>query len=241
MAGGLLLAQHEYTAADIDNGGLLYRNNCMVCHGPDGNQVAGLDLLRGKFSKAVTDEDLVRVIRTGHPGTPMPANNLLEAQASNIVAYLRSNAAAAARTSVIQGDPTRGRALLESKGGCLNCHRVKGQGSRLAPDLSDVGALRRQVEIEASILDPGATVLPQHRFIRVTPRSGAAVTGRLLNQDSFTVQLIDGQNQLRSFAKSDLRELTIIKESQMPSYKGKLSSQEVADVVSYLVSLKGNN
>jgi putative heme-binding domain-containing protein len=111
----------------------------------------------------------------------------------------------------------------------------------MGPDLSDIGMQRRAMELEKSLLDPGAGVLPQHRFVQVTPKSGPAVTGRLLNQDTFTLQLIDSQERLRTFVIADLREYSVQKDSRMPSYKDKLSRQELADVVSYLVSLKGMN
>ena len=93
--------------------------------------------------------------------------------------------------------------------------------------------------LETSILDPDAEVLPANRFVHVVQKDGTSITGRLLNQDNFTVQLIDPQGKLRSFIKSDLRESTVLTKSQMPSYKGKLNAQEVADLVSYLSSLKG--
>ncbi len=70
-------------------------------------------------------------------------------------------------------------------------------------------------------------------------RDGVATTGQLLNHDLFTVQLLDSKERLMSFQKSDLREYAFIDTSPMPSYKDKLSADEVADLVSYLVSLKG--
>jgi putative heme-binding domain-containing protein len=128
--------------------------------------------------------------------------------------------------------------VFESKGACLGCHRVNGNGSRLGPDLSNVGQLRRSVELETSMLDPDAEILGPNRFYRVVTRDGVTTTGRLLNLDSFTVQLLDSKEQLRSFQKSNLRDFGFIEKSPMPSYRGKLSAQELADVVSYLVSLK---
>ena len=67
---------------------------------------------------------------------------------------------------------------------------------------------------------------------------GTVVTGRLLSHDTFSVQLLDTTEKLRSFAKSDLREHGFIA-SPMPSYRGTLTPQEITDVVSYLASLKG--
>ena len=110
---------------------------------------------------------------------------------------------------------------------------------RTGPDLTDVGGQRRAAELEQSIVEPGAAVLPNHRSFRVVTRDGVAISGRLLNHDAFTVQLLDSKEQLRSFQKSTLREYAFVDSSPMPSYRDRLSAEELADLVSYLVSLKG--
>jgi hypothetical protein len=94
------------------------------------------------------------------------------------------------------------------------------------------------MDLERSLLDPDAEVLGQNRFYRVVTRDGVTTTGRLLNLDTFTVQMLDSNERLRSFVKSDLREHGFVEKSPMPSYKDKLNTQELADLVSYLVSLK---
>jgi len=236
LASSPLIAQHE-TAFDIEEGSRLFRTNCANCHGPDGNEIAGVDLGRGQFRRPSSDADLILIIRTGIPDTPMPASNLSEEQAARIVAYLRS-IAATKRSTVVTGDAVRGRAIFEGTGTCATCHRVDGMGSRLGPDLSSIGRNRRAVELEQSLLDPNAEVLPTNRFYRVVTEDGETTTGRLLNLDTFTVQIIDAKEQLRSFVKSSLRAHGFL-ETPMPSYRDKLGSQELADVVSYLVSLKG--
>lgn len=238
LAAGTVSAQHEYPATDVENGGRLFLASCAGCHGPDGDGVAGVDLGRGQFRRASSDEDLIRIIRTGIPNTGMPPNNISEVNAGNIVAYLRTIAAETRSTSA-PGDARRGQAIFEGKGGCASCHRVNGNGSRIGPDLTDVGGLRRAADLERSLVDPGAAVLPNHRFFRVVTREGVEVTGRLLNHDLFTVQLLDSREQLRSFQKTSLREQAFLDSSPMPSYRDKLTAEELADLVSYLVSLKG--
>jgi putative heme-binding domain-containing protein len=235
--GSSLSAQHE-TATDIEDGGRVFGNTCANCHGPDGDQVAGIDLGRGQFRRPMSDADLNRIIRTGIPGTPMPASNFSEEQAARVVAYLRS-LAASKRSVSASGDPARGKALFDGKGRCATCHRVNGNGSRLGPDLSNVGQLRRATDLEVSLRDPDAEVLGNNRFYRVTTKDGVTTTGRLLNLDTFSVQLLDSKEQLRSFLKSDVREHGFIEKSPMPSYSDQLTAQELADVVSFLVSLKG--
>jgi putative heme-binding domain-containing protein len=229
-------AQHE-TSADVQDGARVFRSSCANCHGPDGDQIAGIDLGRGVFRREMSDGDLIRVIRAGIPNTPMPPTNMSEEQAAKVVAYLRSTAATGRSTSAA-GDPVRGKTLFDGKGRCASCHRVGVTGSRLGPELSAIGRVRRAVDLEQSLLDPQAEIQPTGRFYRVVTKDGVATTGRLLNLDTFTVQLMDQKEQLRSFMKTDLREHGWAP-TPMPSYKGTLTTQEIADVVSYLVSLKG--
>jgi putative heme-binding domain-containing protein len=116
---------------------------------------------------------------------------------------------------------------------------VNGKGPRVAPDLSNVGALRTADMLEKSLVDPTAAMLPVNRSVRVVTRDGKVITGRRLNEDTYSVQLIDDHEQLMSLEKADLRDYAVLKTSSMPSYKDKLSLQELADVVAYLLSLKG--
>ena len=234
-----LLAQQQYTPVEAEIGRQLFTNNCISCHGPEGDAVQGVDLGHGHFRLASSDSDLVRIMRNGIPATGMPANNLSQEQAMAIVAYLRSIAASAASNAIPAGDVSRGKAIFEGKGECLSCHRVGAVGSRLGPDLSGIGRLRRIMELQRALLEPAAEVRPNNRFARAVTQNGTTITGRLLNQDTFTVQLLDSKEQLVSLSRSDLREFTFVKDSPMPSYRGKLSAEEVADLVTYLVSLKG--
>jgi cytochrome c oxidase cbb3-type subunit 3 len=241
VAGGSLLAQQRSdNSAAVAEGLRLYNSNCAACHGSDGDFVSGVDLRSGKFQRASTDSDLARIVSNGISGTAMPPTNFTAAQVTAVVAYLRSPRDTPVRSSS-SGDAGRGLALFEGKGACLTCHRVHGKGSRLGPDLSDIGGSRPAPELERSILDPNATVLPQHRFVRAITRDGVTITGRRLNEDTLTVQLIDSNERLVSLNRADLREYTLLKTSPMPSYQGKLTSQELADLVSYLLSLKASN
>ncbi len=231
-------AQHSFTPGDIQDGEQLYLRNCAVCHGPDGNMVPGTDLGHGTFRRTATDDGLVQIIRSGISGTAMPPHNISEFQALTIVAFLRS-LASSRQTAVAAGDAARGREIFEGKGNCQSCHRVRGKGSRLGPDLTDVGSNRRAAEIERSILEPDAEILPQNRFVRLVAKDGTTTTGRLLNQDGFTIQMMDSQERLLSFTRASLKSYSFLDKSPMPSYRGKLTTSEIANVVSYLVSLKG--
>jgi cytochrome c oxidase cbb3-type subunit III len=228
-------AQHE-TAADLLDGERAFRQSCANCHGPDGNLIPGIDFSRGQFRGQFSDDDLVRIIRTGIPNTAMPASpNMTDPQARQVVAYLRS--LPKTRAGTITGDTARGKTVFDSKGGCASCHRVGAIGSRVGPELTNIGAVRGAAELQRSLVEPAAEVQPTNRFYRVVQKDGTTVTGRLLGHDTFTVQMLDTKEQLRSFMKADLKEQGFVP-SPMPSYKSTLTPQELADVVSYLASLK---
>ena len=228
-------AQHE-TAQDLLDGQRAYGERCATCHGPNGDLIPNINFSAGVFRRPMTDADLARIIRQGIPNTPMAASNVTEVQAAQIVAYLRS--LAAARPAVaLAGDTARGKVVFDGKGNCTSCHSVAGVGGRKAPDLGDVGQARRTPELERALLEPQADVQPNHRYYRVVMNDGTAVTGWLLGFDTFNIRMIDGKEQLRSFVKSDLRSHGFI-ESPMPSYKNTLTPQELADIVSYLSSLR---
>lgn len=237
--GSPVLAQHA-TAFDIENGARAYQGSCAACHGPDGNLIAGIDFGRGAFRRAYTDDELARILIGGIPNTPMaPSPTMSQEQALQIVAYLRSLPETAIDASV-SGDAARGREIVRSSSDCMTCHRIGTTGSALGPDLSRVGLDRRAAELMRALVEPNAEVQPNQRSFTVTPKRGEPVTGRLLNHDTFTVQLFDKEGQLRSFNKEDLRDFGFVA-SPMPAYRDTLSSQALADVVSYLVSLRGGS
>jgi len=234
--GSRALAQHA-TAFDIEDGKRVYDASCANCHGPDGNLIAGIDFGRGAYRRQFSNDELAAVIVGGLPNTPMPPNpGMSNEQALRVVEYLRSMSEG--RVTAANGDARRGRTVFEGKGECTDCHAVRGVGSRVGPDLTSIGALRRAGELERSLLEPDAEVQPENRFYKVTPKNGEPVTGRLLNRDTFTVQLMDTDEQLRSFRIADLRDHGF-DDTPMPSARRKLSTQEIIDVVSYLSSLRG--
>jgi putative heme-binding domain-containing protein len=232
-------AQEPVAPVDVEDGQRLYLGACTNCHGPDGDAVPGVDLGHGQFRRASSDAELADIIRRGIPGTAMPPGNYSSRQASLIVAYLRSMATTGQKATAT-GDAARGHALFEGRGQCLTCHQVQGNGSRLGPDLTDIGRLRRVSELERALVDPPIEVRPQNRRARVVTRDGATITGRLLHHDTFTLLLLDSHEELRAFNKADVREITVIKTNPKMSYRDRLDAQELADLVSYLMTLKGN-
>lgn len=230
----------QYEQADIEQGAQLYSGHCVVCHGERGDAMPGANLGSGKFRHAETDRDLTTVIRNGVAGTAMAPSAYTESELAALVAYLR-NMSSVTLSEITLGDPARGRALFVGKGDCDSCHRVGSEGPRTAPDLSSIGATRTAATLQRALLDPDAALLPINRPVRATLRDGTVVTGRRLNEDTFSVQMLDSSERLVSLDRVDIREYAVSKEALMPSYATALTDAERADLVAYLLSLKGTN
>ncbi|HXD18308.1 MAG TPA: c-type cytochrome [Vicinamibacterales bacterium] len=227
----------EYTRADIEAGSRVYAQ-CVGCHGVNGDQIPNVDLRRGQFPTVVSDADIVRLMATGKPAAGMPPFSVLRTdEVTALVAYIRSGFDAAG-TAVKVGDPGRGEALFSGKGGCGTCHRVNGRGSYSATDLSEIGVMRKPASLQRALLDPAGAMIPGNRSVRAVTRDGRTMRGRRLNEDAYSIQLIDEQSRLVSLAKADLRSVEAIPTS-MPSYETTLTADERADLIAYLLSLKG--
>jgi len=228
----------QYSQADIDVGTRLYNGQCAQCHGANGDLVQGVDLRRGQFRRSSSDEDLARVITNGIPGAGMPPFALQPFELTGVLAFIRAGFDPLS-AAVKVGNPTRGRAIYDGKGACATCHRVNGIGSRVAPDLSDVGAARTPAAIQRSLLDPSSGMMPINRPVRIVMKDGRTITGRRLNEDTYTVQVMDAQERLLSIAKSDTRSVAVDTTSTMPSYAKSLTADELSDLIGYLLTLKG--
>jgi mono/diheme cytochrome c family protein len=258
-----LLAQHAFTPEEIAEGARLFQSNCTGCHGTAGDLVPGVALMSGKFRRATNDDEVAGIIRKGVPGTAMQGFNFTDQQAGMIVAYLKSFApdstAVSPGNAPALGDLGRGKQIFEGKGNCVSCHRVGDNGSRVGPDLSRAGLPRPPsaqfigfgggppapptpasivAQLQRDLLDPDADVSRANRMYRAVQKDGSTITGRLLNLDNFTVQLIDSKERLVTLQRADLREFAPVK-SAMPSYRDKLTQQELSDLLAYLMSLKG--
>jgi putative heme-binding domain-containing protein len=228
------------TPADLKNGQQLFMGQCARCHGSKGEGGRGAVLAQPRLRHAPDDEALFHVIQDGIKGTEMPAGYAVDTlETWQIAAYVRS--LGRVPTETVPGDAKRGQELYRSKGHCNQCHIISGQGGSIGPELTEIASRRSAAHLRAAVLDPESTLPEGFLEVRLVTKDGGRITGVRLNEDTFTIQVLDLNGGLHSFVKEDLKELQRdTGKSPMPSFRGALSAAEVDDLVAYLYSLRGN-
>ncbi|MEO7650516.1 MAG: c-type cytochrome [Bryobacteraceae bacterium] len=222
--------------ADLTSGQKLFQNHCALCHGPKGEGGRGPLLTRAKLSRAPDDSTLLKVIEDGIRGTEMPGASLSEREIKQTAAYVRSLGKVPQKP--VPGNAARGGETYSGKG-CANCHSIKGHGGVSGPDLAAIGARRSAAYLTEAVVNPGTSLPDGYLLLTVISKNGQSVTGVRLNEDSFSLQVQDNDGRAHSFWKHEIEQVQKQRgKSPMPSYKGKLSDEEITDLVAYLASLK---
>lgn len=224
------------TSADLAEGAVAFRHHCAACHGPQGQGGRSPDLTAVELHHGDTNEALFRTVRFGVSGTEMSGTRFPDKRVWQIVAYLQSLRSHPTEIDV-PGDPVRGKALFDGKGGCKSCHWVQGSGGRLGPELTRIGAGRSLDGLRLALVNPDADVSPDYWQWKVVDKDGKEIAGIRLGEDNFSLRLLDSNENLVSVDKQSLVRIQRQSVSSMPSYES-LSEKDLDDLVAYLHSLR---
>ena len=230
----------------ITDGAVLFRQECAFCHGVSARGgMRGPDLTTGSWTHGGSDADVSATITGGVPGTAMPPNKLTEGEVWRIGSYLRTLEKAPA---TVRGDAQRGESLFFGATRCSSCHIVNGRGGRLGPELTTVGSARSRAYIVESIREPGRHLSEvrglgeaTQKFDTVTlaTADGRTIVGVPMNEDTFSVQVMDMSERVQSFDKKTLKSFRHENRSLMPVYDAnRLADTDLDDVVAYLQTLR---
>ena len=137
----------------------------------------------------------------------------------------------------VAGNASAGERLFRGRGDCSGCHVIDGEGGRQGPELSTIGNRRSPDELLSDLVDPDERVEPRWWTMRVTHLDGTRVEGLRMNEGTYSLRILDAEDNLWSFLKRDLRESERIQTSSMPAYAGTLTAGELEDLVAYLYGL----
>jgi putative heme-binding domain-containing protein len=251
LAPALLLAQHDQRAAGARNpamqepgavaaGAKLYATSCAGCHGLDGTGGRGPNLIHRLESNPLKDDELFNTIRNGVPGADMPATPLSDADTWRLAAFIRALTGPAIETDV-PGDAAAGEKMFWSgKAGCGDCHAILGRGSRMGPDLSDVGGRMPLAQIREALIPPKNDPSRDHTLsgkegVVITLKSGQTIHGVARNRSNYSLQVVDSTGKLWLLRMSEVKDLKVQEHSIMPNdYGTRLTAEEMRDLLAYL-------
>src|SRR6184192_3089742 len=118
------------------------------------------------------------------PAAGMPAFDLPIAELEAVTLFVRSLSASSADANA-PGDRAAGELFFFGKGGCAECHMVRGWGRAVGPDLSAVGREMTLDEIGEAVRKPSAKIKPGYEVVRVRLREGGAIRGFARNQNLY--------------------------------------------------------
>jgi cytochrome c oxidase cbb3-type subunit 3 len=231
-----------------------FRANCAFCHGLGAHGGGrGPDLTRAQKMHGNADGDLFRTINQGVPGTAMPPNGatqqgvgMTEEEIWQVITYIRSVQVKADAQAA--GNASHGKALFYGSAACSTCHMINGKGGRLGPDLSTTGSARAKEYLVDSVRNPSRRLAQgigeamkefsqEYETVTVVDAGGQKFRGVVLNEDSFTLQMMDTREQLHLFEKSKLRSFEKSRESLMPAYSEKmLPEKDLQDILAYMLA-----
>jgi len=232
-----------------------FRINCALCHGLGARGGGrGPDLTRAVKKHTHSDGDMFQVISNGIPGTAMPSNGtngqgvgMTDEEIWQIITYIRSQEVKAPARPM--GNAARGKDLFYGDANCSLCHMIDGKGGRLGPELTSVGGSRTREAIIDSVRNPSRRLawglteatkeFPQeYESVTVGTADGKEIKGVTLNEDNFSVQIMDSGEQIHSLEKDKLRSFRKSRESAMPKYGvDVLSDKDLEDIVAFLTSV----
>ena len=233
----------------VADGEVLYNQHCTTCHGSGGGGgEIGPAIVSGvRADLGVSDGQTFNIIKNGVPGTPMSTQRLPETDIWKIVTYIHALRGTAI-DSPLPGDVAHGEQVFWGKGRCGSCHMLAGKGGLTAPDLSNIAGMRKASSISDALTKPqhhvygsgGAhlqTLYPMDSYLPVfvTTPDGKTVDGVLLNEDSYSVQMIGNDNQLHLFDRSKLLRVVVEPRSLMPTdYDKRLTTDEFKNLMAFL-------
>jgi cytochrome c oxidase cbb3-type subunit 3 len=242
--------KHVVDSAGAERGRTVWAAECITCHG---TQARGTDrgpnltrstvLLRDRYGSELGPYlKKGHMLQSGRPGTGLSDSELQDVSHflhQRLNEILAKGIGFFKTEGVLTGDAKAGAAFVNGEGKCTTCHAAT------ASNLNGIGGRYTPVDLQQRFLfpsrtgrggvaNPGAVVT-----VTVTPASGAAVSGVLVQMDDFDVTLRDASDVMRTFHRTPA--LKVTKTDPLHAHHlllDTISDKQMHDVVAYLASLK---
>lgn len=234
----------------VEQGKIIYNQACTACHGIDGTagEIAPALGAAGHVYARKTDSQIFDAVKNGIPGTGMlPLGvRLSDDDIWKVTAYIEALRGTAI-DAPLAGNVAHGKEIFSGKGHCSDCHMIDGKGGLIGPDLSDIAGKRNASSIIDALTKPDHLVygpggehqrqllpMANYRPVAVTTADGKIVKGVVLNEDSYSLQVMGMDNRLHLFDRSKVKVAYGTKSLMPTDYDKRLTPEEFKDLLAFL-------
>lgn len=136
---------------------------------------------------------------------------------------------------VQKGDLELGKAAFVKN--CAVCHTLEGQGGKVGPELTGIGA-RPKADILAEVIDPNRSVEGTYRQWIVQTKDQQVLTGRMLAESRTSLELIDATGKRMTIDRQDIKATRVSEQSMMPEGFEQIPPSDLAGLLEYLAQSK---
>ncbi|KPQ05701.1 MAG: monoheme cytochrome c, partial [Algoriphagus marincola HL-49] len=140
--------------------------------------------------------------------------------------------------ALAEGNVREGRTIFfqNQAAQCIRCHAYDDMGGNAGPRLNGIARQLSREELLIALVDPNARLAPGYGFVTLELENGETVSGTLENDSAEGVSLKNGQGEIKSYSKTEIKEKKLAP-SSMPSMAEMLNKREIRDLVSFLSTL----
>ena len=143
-------------------------------------------------------------------------------------------------TSLVSGSAERGREIFfGKKTACSSCHTVAGQGGKVGPDLTKIGAIRKQRDLLEAIMFPSSSFARGYKTWTIVTDRGRVQSGLITRETTDSLMLRRSDLSEVRIRRDSIEEMSESTTSVMPNgLDNRLTNQDLSDLLEYLSSLK---
>lgn len=141
--------------------------------------------------------------------------------------------------SIPNGNRNNGRQIYQRKTLlCATCHEINGQGGKVGPDLSSLGAYMTPGSILESLISPNTDIKQGYETVVVTKKDGKVISGTLDRKTETGALVRDAAGNIQTIANEEIQDMKISSISMMPpGLTASLRQDELVDLMRYLTTL----
>lgn len=136
-----------------------------------------------------------------------------------------------------RGDPRQGAIVFVSaEAKCAHCHKVRGEGGSVGPDLSSL-ANRDRAEVYRDIFDPSARIHPDYVSFTVALKTGRVLVGTVRAEGESSARITDGEAKTTLVPRAEIEDIRPSATSIMPvGLIGAIGPEKLRDLLAFLNS-----